>query len=388
MGELINICAGADSNSFPKSPVEALLFNVIDHCSSHRKIDAAMEMYRLIQPKYLMLDSSGYHLLMAELASKRLSFNPDLPPKSTSRELNIAAKHVMESALVFQPYMPDIVIGLDFPIKELKDVRSPEAEFLKKHVYNAPFAVQSAAWWKELCPQSKFFLPIQCYNLDQFNIFWGRVGGLDHDGVSMPIRNLGIPEIALFLVKFYQLGIRRVHLLGTSKFFAIALCAYMARHVFEWISLDASTWRISADKAGFLNPFDLSRENLASTVIANPELANDCPCPYCRNISFTQIIDLPFKQRVFLLRQHNWWVLERAFLELYDHSIDIIQLEKFLKTRSKHPAKVEELIDILSHVDLMKDFDIGRCYRLSLMIPKLYIIENPDKNTGEKSKNH
>jgi len=215
MGELINICAGADINSLPDSPVEAVLFNVIDHCSNQRKIDAAMEMYRLIQPKYSMLDSSGYHVLRAELASKKLSFNPDLPPKFTSREINIAAKHVMESALVFQPYIPDIVIGLDFPIRKLKDVNSPEAEFFYKLEYNVRWAVQSAVWWKELCPQSKFFLPIQCYNLDQFNIFWGRVGGLDHDGVSMPIRNLGIPEIALFLIKFYQLGIKRVHLLGT-----------------------------------------------------------------------------------------------------------------------------------------------------------------------------
>jgi hypothetical protein len=358
MGVLINICAGADSNSLPESPVEAVLFNVIDHCSNQRKINAAMEMYRRAQSKYFMLDSSGYHLLMAELAAKRLSFNPDLPPKSTRHELNIAAKHVMESALVFQPYMPDIVIGLDFPIKQLRDVESSETEFFKKLDYNAPWAVQSAAWWKELCPQSKFFLPIQCYNLDQFNIFWGRVGGLDYDGFSMPIRNLDISDIALFLVKFYQLEIKRVHLLGTSKFFAIALCAYMARHVFEWVSLDATTWRIAADKAGFLNPFDLSRENLASTVIANPELANDCPCPYCRNISFTQIIDLPFKQRVFLLRQHNWWTVDKAFRDLYDHSADIVQLERFLKTRSKHPAKVDELVNVLSLVDLMKDSDI------------------------------
>ncbi len=364
MGELINICAGADSNSFPKSPVEALLFNVIDHCSSPRKIDAAMEMYRLIQPKYLMLDSSGYHLLMAELASKRLSFNPDLPPKSTSRELNIAAKHVMDATLVFQPYMPDIVIGLDFPIRQLKDVESPEAEFFKKLDYNVRWAVQSAAWWKELCPQSKFFLPIQCYNLDQFNIFWDRVGGLDHDGVSMPIRNLEIPEIALFLVKFYQLGITRVHLLGTSQFFRIALCAFMARHVFEWVSIDASSWRKAADNAECFNPYDLSREKLGSRVIINHEFENDCPCPFCTGKSFNDIKNMEFADKCSLLRQHNWWVLERAFRELYDHSTDIIQLERFLKTRSKHPAKVDELCYVLSLVDMMKDCDISQLQNL------------------------
>jgi hypothetical protein len=312
-------------------------------------------MYRMAKPKYFMLDSSGYQVLQAEKKSKRMSFNPDLPPKFTKHELNIASKHVMESVLDFQPYMPDIVIGLDFPIKELKYVESPEAEFLYKLGYNVPLTIQSAVWWKELCPETKFFIPIQCYDLDQFNIFWDRVGGLDHDGISMPIRHIGIPELALFLVKFYQLGIRRVHLLGTSKFFAIALCAYMARHVFEWVSIDASSWRKAADKAECFNPYDLSREKLGSRVIINQGSENDCPCPFCSGKSFNDIKNLELADKCSLLREHNWWVLEKAFRDLYDHSADIIQLEEFLKIRSKYPAKVDELIDILHFVDMMKD---------------------------------
>ena len=360
MGELINICAGSDINSVPDSPVEAVLFNVIDHCISQRKIDVAMDMYRLIQPKYSMLDSSGYHVHRAEKDSKRLSFNPVLPPKWTRREMNIAAKHVMESTLLFQPYMPAIVIGLDFPIRKRTEVESTEAEFLEKHADNVSLTIQSAVWWRELCPEVQFFIPIQCYNLYQFNIFWDRVGGLDHDGVSMPIRNLHIPEIALFLVKFYQLGIKRVHLLGTSQFFLIALCAFMARHFFEWVSIDASSWRKAADRAECFNPFDLSREKLGSRVLINHDLENDCPCPFCAEKSFSEIINMEFANKCSFLRQHNWWVLDKAFRDLYEHSADIIQLERFLKTRSKNPGKVDELIDILSYVDIMmKDSEIS-----------------------------
>jgi hypothetical protein len=51
--------------------------------------------------------------------------------------------------------------------------------------------------------------------------------------------------------------------------------------------------------------------------------------------------------------------LERTFHDLYENSSDIIQLERFLNTRSKHPAKVDELISILSFVDIMKDDDIS-----------------------------
>jgi len=196
------------------------------------------------------------------------------------------------------------------------------------------------------------------------------VGGLDCDGVSMPIRNLGIPEIACFLVKFYQLGIKRIHLLGTSQFFSIALCAYMARHVFEWVSIDASSWRKAADKAECFNPFDLSREKLGSRVSISHELENDCPCPFCTDKSFNDIKNLAFADKISLIRQHNWWVLDRTFRDLYDHSIDIIQLERFLKIRSKHPAKIEEFISVLSLVDMMKDSDIGLLQDLVGLGPK------------------
>ncbi len=359
MGEFINICAGADCNSLPETRVKAILFNVLDHCSSPYKINAAKEMYRVSQPKYSMLDSSGYQLHLAELASKILSFNPELPPKCTSRTINIVPKHVMESALVFQPYMPDIVIGLDFPIRKLKDVASPEAEFFKKLDYNVRWTVQSAVWWKELCPETKFFIPIQCYDLVQFNVFYDKIGGLECDGYSMPVRNLEIWEIALFLVKFYQLGIKRVHLLGTSKLFAIALCAYMARHLFDWVSLDASSWRKAADKVECFNPFDLSREKFGSRVIINNEIENDCPCPYCTGKTFNEIKNMVFKDKLSLLRNHNWWVLENIFHDLYENSCDIVQLKTFLNARSQKPAAVDNLCNILSLVETMKDCDIS-----------------------------
>jgi len=359
MGDFINICAGADGMSLPESSVEALLLNVMNHCSSPSKINAAIEMYRRARPKYLMLDSSGYQLRNAEKDCKKLSSQHELPLKFGSREFNLAPKHVMESALELEPYLPDIVIGLDFPIREINKVKSIDQEFYEKLAYNVPWAVQSAAWWKELCPQVDLFLPIQCYNLDQFNIFWGQVGGLEHNGVSIPVRHLGIPEMALFFVRFYQLGIKRMHVLGTSAFINIALCAYMARHLFDWVSVDASSWRIAADNAEFFNPFDLSREMLGSGVLINHECENDCPCPFCADKSFKYIKKMDYAARIHLLRQHNWWVLERAFRDLYEHSIDIIQLESFLKTRSKNPAKVDELINILSLVEALKDVDIS-----------------------------
>jgi hypothetical protein len=248
----------------------------------------------------------------------------------------------MEAASILQP---DIVVGLDFPIKDrLNDTLAQQIEFIKKLEYNVKWAFESAQWHKKLCPQVKFFLPIQCYNLKQLEIFFSRIDGLYFDGVSIPVRELEVWEIALFLVRFYQLGIKRVHLLGTYSFLTIALGAYMARHMFDWVSLDATSWRFAADHAEYFNLCDLSRVSLISSAKIGAEITNDCPCQFCKGQSFNQIKNVPFKKRVALLRGHNWYAADKAFHDLYKHSADIIQLERFLKTRSKRQAKVDELI--------------------------------------------
>ena len=200
MGKLINFCAGADPNKLPAKQINALLVNVPDHGANDRKIEKAKKMFELAQPQHFMLDSGGYQLHEAEKNSKKISFDPQVPVKQTSREINLTPKHVMEAAAILQP---DMVVGLDFPIKKLIDTTARQMEFIKKLEYNVPWAFESVAWHKNLCPQVKLILPIQCYDLEQLETFFDRIDGLYFDGVSMPIRGLKIWEIALFFVKFY-----------------------------------------------------------------------------------------------------------------------------------------------------------------------------------------
>ena len=117
----------------PAKKINALLVNVPDHGANERKIKKAQKMFELAQPQYFMLDSGGFQLLKAQEKSKKISFDPDLPLKHTSREINISSKHVMESAVAFQPCIPDIVVGLDFPIdKRIKEPKEQDKEFNKK----------------------------------------------------------------------------------------------------------------------------------------------------------------------------------------------------------------------------------------------------------------
>jgi queuine/archaeosine tRNA-ribosyltransferase len=348
-------CAGADQKNLPARPIDALLLNTLDHGSKPSKIAAAQRLLQTAMPKQFIHDSSGFQLNQGQLNGKRITNDPDSPMKNSSKEINLAPKHVMEVAAILAP---DIVVGLDFPIRKLKTEAEKDAEFEWKLQYNVPWAFDSSAWHKELCPQAKFFLPIQCYTIDQLDLFLSRVDGIVYDGVSMPIRALSLGEIALFMASFYQRGITHVHLLGTFSFRVIALCAFMSHHFFEWVSLDATTWRKAAEKGGFFNPLNLSRESLAPTVAIDPETKNSCLCPFCRGISFREIQGLPKQNKFDLLRKHNWAVLGQTCRDLYANATDIVRLECFLRARCKRQELVDEIITTLSLVEALKDVEI------------------------------
>ena len=68
---------------------------------------------------------------------------------------------------------------------------------------------------------------------------------------------------------------------------------------------------------------------------------------------------MPNFDKYEILRRHNWWAVDKAFRDLYENSTSVIQLERFLKKRSKRIAEVNNLCSTLSLVDVLKDVDIG-----------------------------
>jgi tRNA-guanine family transglycosylase len=376
MGSLTIFCAGADLKTLPARPIDALLLNTLDHGSKPSKIAAAKRLRQAAMPKQFIHDSSGFQLNQGQLNDKRITNDPDSPMKNSSKEINLAPKHVMEVAAILNP---DIVVGLDFPILKLKTAAEKDAEFALKQKYNVPWAYDSFAWHKELCPHAKFFLPIQCYTIDQLDLFLRRVDGIVYDGVSMPIRALSLGEIALFMARFYQRGVTRVHLLGTFSFRVIALCAYMSHRFFEWVSLDATSWRIAAEKGEFFNPLDLSRESLAPSVAIDSAVVNACPCPFCRGMSFRQIQRLPKREKVDHLRKHNWAVLDQVSRDLYVNASDTVRLERFLRCRCKRQELVDEIIETLSLVESLKNVGIE-------VLQNLLIPPTPKRNPSKASR--
>jgi len=184
---------------------------------------------------------------------------------------------------------------------------------------------------------------------------------LKFDGLSLPTRNLGSGGITLFLLKFYQMGVRKVHLLSVSSFTGMALAAYFARNIFDWCSVDATTWRLQAEKQFYMDPFDLHSINIGRTAVFKEGERPQCDCPWCAGYTFTGIKNIPLTDRTSLLRSHNYYVIQKAGKEFFDNSSDLVTLERCLKKRATTPMrikKIDRLIQALSIATHMKDADL------------------------------
>jgi tRNA-guanine family transglycosylase len=355
MGRLVNFCAGAELHILPVRHVDALLINVPDNGCSESAIKSTKRMLAAAKSRIVMLDSGGYQRHRAEKDSKIISIDETKPVIRNEREINLTPLHVMRAAAILKP---DIVVGLDFPIRTISELSEQRFEFMSKAGFNALETIECYNLRKVLCPDVQFFLPVQCYDLNQFDQVINLISDVEYDGVSMPIRNLSINKIILFMVRFYQMGIHQVHILGSSKLQLIAVTAYMARHLFDWVSFDATTWNEYAKNGLYMNPYNLSQEHIAQNVIIDENIPMDCQCPFCNGKTFTFIKNLPKTDLTAFLRSHNWWVTEKATQDLYANSGNVIELERCLRARGVATKDIDDLCAGLSRTHSLKDCDI------------------------------
>lgn len=354
MGILVNFAAATDKATLPGKRVRAILYNVPHDVPNDSQTRYTIDLLRLADTEYEMQDSGGFQILIAEEQSRIITYDSSRPVICNKTRLNLSPWHVVQRAAQVKPYM---MTSLDFPIRRISDPQEQEKEFMRKLGFNVLWTKETANLREAYCPDVKLMVPVQAYNIRQLHQFLDLIDGVSYDGLSLPTRKLTIRELALFLVRFYQLGITGVHILGTSQFFIIALAAYAARHFFQWVSLDATSWNVNAQCAIYVNPLDLSLEYLGNVLI--PEgILNLCPCPFCRGITFTSIKNMPNTDRTAHLQSHNFWVIEKVTEELYENSSTVYSLEQFLMQRTSKIDQAHELIKTVSIIDRLRDCDI------------------------------
>jgi len=352
MGQLEIFCAGVDVNVLPSKPLRNILVNTPNEGSSIKAVSSVLQLFQYAQCEHTFLDSGGFQIIVSEEAGKAITFDGTQKLEMSNRKINIAPEHIINAAEHMQP---EIVSALDFPVRKFIDKNEQEKEFMRKFGYNVTWARKTAKLRKERCPQIKLLIPVQAYNVEQFNEFFYSIKDVGFNGFSLPVRNFEAHEIALFLIAFHKLDIPMVHILGTSKLLNTALGAYMARHYFEWVSLDATSWRQSAEHSIYLNPFSLKIVNLSSNVIIDEDIKIDCQCPWCKGKTFTYIKNLPYADKSAFLKSHNWLVNDRAAKELYEHCDTVLTLQQHLLTRCPDTEDIEKLCSVLSIIDAMRD---------------------------------
>lgn len=359
MGIFINYCAGVSLAVAPAPVVYAILTATPYNAGNDIEIRSTQEMFQGLNTEYTMNDSGGYQILKKELEGGIITYDNSRPIICNKTEINITPELVIEANMKLKP---QIITTLDVPIPKVSDPYQQYQHFLKKLGPNLVWMRETALLRQKYCPNIELFIPIQAYTLQQFTDYIEKpLMELSFNGVSLPTRNLGSGGITLFLLKFYQLGVRKVHLLSVSNVLGMALAAYFARHIFDQCSVDATTWRLEADKLIYMDPLDFHAVSLGRDASFREGERPYCECPWCSQYTFTGIMNIPMTDRIALIRSHNYYVVQKAGKEFYENSADLITLEGCLKWRARNQSqikKIDRLIKALSIATYMRNADI------------------------------
>jgi hypothetical protein len=356
MGLFINFCAGTSEDLLPAAIVDAILVNVPQNVTNEVTLVRTQQMLATARVTHVMLDSGGYQFYSIEEDGGEIGFDPYGPliyrPPS---QINLAPSHVIDAAVKLRP---SVVTGLDWPIRKLKKQFDRDVEFMKKFGFNIKWMQDMVTLQARRCPEIPLFLPLQFYDLRQLKFYEIYLRDLPYDGLSLPTRNLDAAAIILVLMKFHSMGVRRVHLLSVSNLVGIAIACYLARNLFDWVSVDATTWRLSAEFGSYLNPNSLKVKRFDPT--RNFNFSSICDCPWCSYRTYFQFLDTLITDQTSFLRCHNYFVIKKAGEDCWENSHNARDLGRCLTARvGTQDRNINRLIQSLMTIEIAGDSNIN-----------------------------
>jgi len=354
MGELIYCHAAANTTDQPISNTGGCLFNLIDDCGSESKKNKTKGRLKAGKPKIKILDSSGFHRHGKNKKGESTLFNESklLIHKGV---LNPMPNHLVQAA---REVPSDILIVTDNPLSPVNGKENQDYEFFDKLIFNIYGAARTATLVKKYNLDVDLYLVFQGSSVNHIDIISETLEPYNFDGIAMPLRKQSISKIALFLIRFWQLGYKKVHLLGTDALFNLALAAYFARHFFNLITVDSRGYKFSASHNGYRNPHNLKTVPIGENVLIDSDVDMDCTCPACNGRSFQYYQNQPYSFRRILLCTHNFQAIENMGQKLFQHSKMPCSLIDFLRRKTDRVKEIEELCDVLSLVEVFKNKDI------------------------------
>ena len=153
-------------------------------------------MFKALNAFYVMVDSGGYQALVNELMGGIINCDKTRPIICNKNEINITPEHMIAASMRLKPM---IMTSLDVPVPKVSDPYLQYQHFIKKLGANLVWMKETALLRQKYCPDIELFIPIQCYDLQQFtNYIEKPLMELSFNGVSLPQEILVQAELRFF----------------------------------------------------------------------------------------------------------------------------------------------------------------------------------------------
>jgi len=333
---------------------DPLLINLLDNCNSAASIIKTNEMISKAAPRRVVFDYSGFSVSTARTNQKEITFDDSKGIRRTTNGINLPYAQLLPPISKIEAANLEI-IPLDNPVETIKNIDEQDTEFKKKVEFNIKSAHRTARYIKKHCPNHKLLIPLQCYDINQLDKYLREIDDLAYDGLAFPTRSMSLMMMASFLIRLFQVGIKRVHVLGINGFFKLGLSAFMARHYFEDLSADGCAWKISAKASKYILAGNLQTKSVKSISEVDSEYTVKCNCPACKGKSLVDFAQLEYRQRRKLLAAHNAFAFNETCRMFFENASTIDNYESYLRNAGAHKRMTSEVIDVLHNLDSLKN---------------------------------
>jgi hypothetical protein len=352
--EPVYICSGADRIAkVPELHIEAILFNAPALLQGNAAAINASEVIATKNIAMTILDSGGkqIHEVNTGKSKRWLKFEPNsLNPLCIGKTLHLAPAHLSEAI----KRLPGVAIcmALDDPVLPSKYPNICNKNFHEKIRRNTDFAIKTVEIRNANHPNVEIFLPMQCQTVLQFEHYWEKLQSVGLDGISIPARCFKkLEKLIPFVVRFRELNIQKVHILGTSNLNTIALLSFLARNGhFAHLAFDSTTWLAAANHGLIVMPYSLknikiSDERHKEAIAALIEFD-----PIYSEYDLEDFHLLSNIEQTKHLRTLNYWAIMKTKREIFANAGSAESLCTFLEAQDVHESDISNVHSLLNNM--------------------------------------
>lgn len=151
------------------------------------------------------------------------------------------------------------------------------------------------------------------------------------------------------LIELHKLGIKDIHLLGSSRLGAVCISAYLARNnYFHTISMDSGTWRRNADLGKLVVPYDLRVIHISDTDKLKERIMK-LPASWQKKIK-NVLAKAGGKEEHCALREFNYHAIEATIKDILTHAASPFKMKEYLLERS---TRIDDINKIISQLKMI-----------------------------------